>query len=39
VAFYVLVRLARRRYRRHLLGAAQALNEQNRDDLDQDEKV
>jgi hypothetical protein len=39
VAFYVLMRLARRRYRKHLLGAARTLHEQNRDDLDQDEKV
>ena len=39
VAFYILMRLARRRYRRHLLGAARALHEQNRGDLDQNEKV
>ncbi|WP_162641246.1 hypothetical protein [Streptosporangium sp. 'caverna'] len=39
VALYVLVRLVRRRYRKHLLGAARALHEQNRDDLDQNEKV
>jgi hypothetical protein len=39
VAFYVLMRLAGRRYRKHLLIAARTLHEQNRDDLDQNEKV